>query len=207
MICQWSVPALAAVITLAWLSSFAAANVWGVWGEIVTNFLTVKYKINKMATKNGIGYSPLTEKIYLGNQDTKNRIWVGEKKDITNDFLAVSSEYFAENTIRDIVCNTGTSNLFINIKNEPKSIKSVIKNLTKRVEDIKPGYFEDGLSEHQYKIDKIGLAKETLLFDLAKILGGANGRLSIDKYAKVVELVTDLISVVENCNPAAKIKP
>ena len=154
-----------------------------------------------MATKNGIGYSPLTEKIYLGRQDTKNRIWVGEKKDITNDFLAVSSEYFAENTIRDIVCNTGSSNLFINIKNEPKYIKGVIKNLTKRIDGVKSDYFEDGLSEHQYEVDKVEVAKEAFLFDLAKILGGANGKISIDKYTKVVGLVTVLIDEIKHVSP------
>jgi hypothetical protein len=51
-----------------------------------------------MATKNGIGYSPLTDKVYLGKQNTEKRIWVGEKKDITNEFLAVSHEFFEENT-------------------------------------------------------------------------------------------------------------
>ena len=32
--------------------------------------------------KNGIGYSPLTDKVYLGKQNTEKRLWVGDKKDI-----------------------------------------------------------------------------------------------------------------------------
>jgi hypothetical protein len=89
-----------------------------------------------MAIKNGIGYSPLTDKVYLGKQNTEKGIWVGDKKDITNEFLAVSSEFFKENTIRDISCSDGASNLLINIKNDKVSIEKVIKNLTKRLEDL-----------------------------------------------------------------------
>jgi hypothetical protein len=90
-----------------------------------------------MATKNGIGYSPLTDKVYLGKQNTEKRIWIGEKKDITNEFLAVSSEYFEENTIREIGASDGKKNLFINIKKDKESIEKVIKNLNKRLEKLK----------------------------------------------------------------------
>jgi hypothetical protein len=86
-----------------------------------------------MAVKNGIGYSPLTEKVYLGKQNKEERIWVGEKKDITNEFLAVASEYFKENTVRDIRCSNGKSNLFINVKNDKEGIERVMKNLTERL--------------------------------------------------------------------------
>jgi len=89
-----------------------------------------------MAIKNGIGYSPLTEKVYLGKQNSEKRIWVGDKKDITNDFLAVAHEYFEENTIRDVGCSNGNSNLFINIKNDKASIEKLIKNLSKRLTKI-----------------------------------------------------------------------
>ena len=94
-----------------------------------------------MAVKSGIGYSPLTDKVYLGKQNHENRTWVGDKKDITNEFLAVASEFFEENTIRDVglTNNSGirTSNLFINIKNDEKSMKKLIDNLTKRIEKLK----------------------------------------------------------------------
>ena len=90
-----------------------------------------------MEVKNGIGYSPLTDKVYLGKQNTEKRLWVGDKKDITNEFLAVASEFFEENTVRDICCSNGASNLFINIKNDKVSIEKVIKDLTKRVASLK----------------------------------------------------------------------
>lgn len=90
-----------------------------------------------MATKNGIGYSPLTDKVYLGKQNPEKRMWVGDKTDITNEFLAVAAEYFEENTIRNISCSNGDSNLFINIKNDESSIKKTIKNLSKRLSSFK----------------------------------------------------------------------
>ena len=90
-----------------------------------------------MATKNGIGYSPLTDKVYLGRQNPEKRMWVGDKTDITNEFLAVSAEYFEENTIRSVNCNNGYSNLFINIKNDKESIEKLIKNLSKRLSSFK----------------------------------------------------------------------
>ena len=86
-----------------------------------------------MSIKNGIGYSPLTEKVYLGKQNTEKRLWIGDKKDITNEFLAVAHEYFGENKVRDISCSNGKSNLFINIKNDKKSIEKVIKYLQKKI--------------------------------------------------------------------------
>ncbi len=86
-----------------------------------------------MPVKNGIGYSPLTDKVYLGKQNTDKRLWVCDKKDITNEFLAVAHEFFEQNTVRDISCSNGNSNLFINIKNDKASIEMVIKNLTKRL--------------------------------------------------------------------------
>ena len=89
-----------------------------------------------MAVKNGIGYSPLTDKVYLGKQNTEKRLWIGVKKEITSDFLTVASEFFEENTIRDIGCSNGASNLFINIKNDKSSIEKVIKNLTKRMDSL-----------------------------------------------------------------------
>jgi hypothetical protein len=90
-----------------------------------------------MATKNGIGYSPLTDKVYLGKQNPEKRMWVGDKTDITNEFLAVSAEYFEENTIRNISCSNGDSNLFINIKNDKDSIEKTIKNLSEMLSSFK----------------------------------------------------------------------
>jgi hypothetical protein len=90
-----------------------------------------------MATKNGIGYSPLTDKVYLGKQNTEKRIWIGEKKDITNEFLAVSHEFFEENTIREIGDSNGKKNLFINSKKDKVSIEKLVKKLNKTLEKLK----------------------------------------------------------------------
>lgn len=87
-----------------------------------------------MATKNGIGYSPLTDKVYLGKQNIEKRTWVGTKTDVTNQFLAIATEFFEQNTIRDIGSSDGESSLIIHVKNDKGSIERVIKNLTKRLE-------------------------------------------------------------------------
>ena len=89
-----------------------------------------------MSIKTGIGYSPLTEKVYLGKQNTEKNLWIGDKKDITNDFIAVSFVYFEENTIRDIGSSNGSSNLFINVKNDKKGIERAIKALNKKLEEL-----------------------------------------------------------------------
>ena len=87
--------------------------------------------MNEKATiKNGIGYSPLTEKVYLGKQNKKKGMWVGDKIDITSEFLEVSSQFFEENTIRTLKCSNGKSNLIINIKEDKESIEKLIKKLT-----------------------------------------------------------------------------
>lgn len=88
-----------------------------------------------MAIKNGIGYSPLTEKVYMGRQNPEKRVWVGEKKDITNQFIAVAFEYFEEGTIRTIGSGKG-KNLFINIKETREDIEKVIQNLSKRLKSL-----------------------------------------------------------------------
>lgn len=83
-----------------------------------------------MATKNGIGYSPLTERVYLGKQNKEKGMWVGEKTDITDDFLRVSHEFFKENTCRIVNCSNGESNIFINVKNDKEHIQKAINKLT-----------------------------------------------------------------------------
>ncbi len=87
-----------------------------------------------MATKiqSGLGYSPLTEKVYWGKQNPDKQMWVGEKKDVTQDFMAVAFAYFEENTVREISSGK-KSNLLINVGNDTKSIERVIKELQKRI--------------------------------------------------------------------------
>lgn len=82
-----------------------------------------------MSVKKGIGYSPLTDKIYLGRQNKEKGMWVGEKEDITNEFLRVSSEFFEKNSVRTVSVSNGDTELFIHCGNSPKEIESVIKHL------------------------------------------------------------------------------
>jgi hypothetical protein len=90
-----------------------------------------------MSAKNGIGYSPLTEKVYLGKQNQEKGLWIGEKKDITNQFLDVAYSYFEEGTVRTIKTIDGKENLFINIQNDKESIEKIINHLNKSLKDFK----------------------------------------------------------------------
>ncbi len=83
-----------------------------------------------MANKKGIGYSPLTEKVYMGLQDEGKRLWVGSKTDITNQFLAVALEFFPKGTARDITTSKEI-HIFCHIKKDKESIEKLIKHLTK----------------------------------------------------------------------------
>lgn len=89
-----------------------------------------------MAQKIDIGYSPLTEKVYLGKKNAKKTEWVGEKEDITNDFVKVALEFIGENTIRTMQSNIGTTNLLINIRNTTQDLEMLIKNLNKRLSEM-----------------------------------------------------------------------
>lgn len=88
-----------------------------------------------MSRRKGIGYSPLTDKIYIGQQDRKKGMWIGEKEDITNDWLNVAFQYFEENTVRNIG-SSKKQNLFINVKKDKESIEKVIKRLQKELSEL-----------------------------------------------------------------------
>ena len=88
-----------------------------------------------MSRRKGIGYSPLTDKIYIGQQDRKKGMWIGEKEDITNDWLNVAFQYFEENTVRNIG-SSNKQNLFINVKKDKESIEKVIKRLQKELSEL-----------------------------------------------------------------------
>ncbi len=82
-------------------------------------------------TKTMIGYSPLTENIYLGKVNTEKRMWVGEKKDITQNFIDTMFNYVEPNTTRTI--KTGKEeNIFMNVKKDKASIEKAIKFLKSR---------------------------------------------------------------------------
>jgi len=88
-----------------------------------------------MSKRKGIGYSPLTDKIYIGQQDRKKGMWIGEKEDITNDWLNIAFQYFEENTVRNIG-SSNKQNLFINVKKDKESIEKVIKRLQKELGEL-----------------------------------------------------------------------
>ncbi|MDD4970827.1 MAG: hypothetical protein PHT07_15475 [Paludibacter sp.] len=92
-----------------------------------------------MSTKSGtmkkrIGYSPLTQKIYLGKQNKEKRMWVGEKEDITSDFIAVLMEFVGPGEVRRITTIDGIEeNIVLNIKLNKVSIEKAIKYLQKKL--------------------------------------------------------------------------
>lgn len=87
----------------------------------------------KISSRKGIGYSPLTDKVYLGRQNREKGIWIGEKEDITNDFLQVSSQFFEKNTVRTINVSNGSKEIFIHCGDSKKEIESVINYLKKLI--------------------------------------------------------------------------
>ena len=90
-----------------------------------------------MGFKKGIGYSALSDKVYLGKQNKEKGMWVGEKEDVTNDWLNIAFEYFEENSIRNIGSpNSDKENLFINILNDRESLERVGKKLLEMAKEF-----------------------------------------------------------------------
>ena len=90
-----------------------------------------------MSNKKGIGYSPLTEKIYLGKQNKEKGVWVGEKEDITSDFINVMFQYVEPNTTRTIRTESSSeTNIFCNVKGDKESIEKAIKYLEKQLKQL-----------------------------------------------------------------------
>ena len=85
-----------------------------------------------MKSKTGIGYGQLTDKIYLGKQNQEKGFWVGEKEDITSDFLFVLDQYLPKATMRSVYGGE-TKSLFIHIDETEEGIEKVIKNLQARL--------------------------------------------------------------------------
>jgi hypothetical protein len=86
-----------------------------------------------MSTRKGIGYSSLTEKIYLGRQNREKGMWIGPKEDITSDFINVTLEWIGDNESRTIKGDKGSDNILINCLNDKESIEKVIKHLQKLI--------------------------------------------------------------------------
>lgn len=100
---------------------------------------TNKLNLPPLKLQTGIGYSPLTEKVYLGKQNPKKRMWIGEKKDITNSFLQVLNEFLGVGQVREIDVLNEKDNalkethLLLQIKKDPASIERAIKYLQKQL--------------------------------------------------------------------------
>jgi len=86
----------------------------------------------KSKISSGIGYSPLTETVYMGRQNQEKGMWVGEKKDVTNQFVDCAFSYFDVNTVRTISIGK-EKHLFAHIKKDNASIERMIKHLTKLI--------------------------------------------------------------------------
>ena len=82
--------------------------------------------------KIGIGYSPLSERIYLGKQNREKGHWVGDKEDITSDFLFVLEQYIPKQTTRTIVCGESESTV-LHIANTKEGYEKAIKYLQERL--------------------------------------------------------------------------
>lgn len=50
-----------------------------------------------MAKIKGFGVSPITNKIYYGTQDTEKNMWVGQKKDVTDEAIMNVYQWFMGN--------------------------------------------------------------------------------------------------------------
>lgn len=49
-----------------------------------------------------LGYSHLTERIYLGKKNVGGERWSGEKRDVTNEFIEIMLKKFDPNTTHTI---------------------------------------------------------------------------------------------------------
>jgi hypothetical protein len=80
-----------------------------------------------------LGYSPLTEKIYLGKQ--KGKEWIGEKRDVTSEFIQTMLQKFEpekENTITaggvpkfKIVVTNSDNDIIKNYKNKVSKVSEM----------------------------------------------------------------------------------
>lgn len=53
--------------------------------------------MNDKSRKKGFGVSPITNTIYYGTQDEEKHMWIGDKKDVTNEVIAAVFEWFIGN--------------------------------------------------------------------------------------------------------------
>ena len=85
-----------------------------------------------MAVKTGIGYSPLSDLIYLGKQNKEKGLWVGDKEDITSDFLFVLEQYIPKSTTRTVSSGEEES-IILHVPNTKEGIFKAIGWLQKQI--------------------------------------------------------------------------
>ena len=89
------------------------------------------------STRKGIGYNPIDGKVYLGRQNREKGMWVGDKEDISEDFLNVLMQWLEDNGCREIKNGKGeTTNLLLNIVDDQESLMRTISFLNKRVKEM-----------------------------------------------------------------------
>ena len=89
----------------------------------------------RMAIKTGLGYSPLTERVYWGRQNTKTGLWIGNnKKDVTSEFLQVMEHKFPINTQQNISVNGENKYCVIVVDMEKKPKYSAAPELLEALE-------------------------------------------------------------------------
>ena len=76
-----------------------------------------------------IGYGNLTDKVFLGTISKDGTHWVGDKQDVTNDFLHVLNQFIPVNTTRTISVSNGEQILYMAINNTNECIDKAIKHL------------------------------------------------------------------------------
>jgi hypothetical protein len=76
----------------------------------------------------------LTDRVYIGRQNKEKRIWVGEKEDITTDFLSTLVAYLPENTTRDMVGTvSGRKSILMHVNKDAESIEKMIEFLKEKL--------------------------------------------------------------------------
>jgi len=95
-----------------------------------------------MSIRKGIGYGSMADAIYLGKQDKLKGHWIGEKEDITNDFLFVLDQYIPENSSRTIAVD-GKDSLYIHFPNTKEAIVKIMKFLETQLEVLVEGKSHD----------------------------------------------------------------
>lgn len=90
-----------------------------------------------MSTKTIIGYSPLTEKVYMGKANVEKGLWANGKKDITGMFINVLFDWLPTGKIRTVNEKEKKYALFNIDWNDPAEIDKLQCMCNKRIEELK----------------------------------------------------------------------